>query len=216
MADSGRGIVIFGDVLDSRADAVGSAAWLRHLSGDLDAVYGPARQAEFGFTQGDELQGLLDEGADPLLAVLRAALDPGARPMRWAIVAGAVNPGAGPATERTGAAFLQARAAVTKARAERDGLVLASGDPASDAVLSDLGPVLAVLLADLTERQREIVRGIVVEGLRQADVADRLGISRPTVSVAVGRARLREIVRLAAAIRTLFGRGVAAAGGGPS
>ena len=101
--NGGRGLVLFGDVVGSRRDPTGAGEWLRGLAGRLDAVYGDARLAPFGFTQGDELQGLLATTADPLAAVLVAGLDEAARPMRWVAVAGEVAAGRGPATERSGA-----------------------------------------------------------------------------------------------------------------
>src|SRR5438270_7747752 len=100
------GLVLFGDVADSRVDAARATAWLRTLSRDLDRHYGRDRLAPFGFTQGDEIQGLLAIDADPTAAVLRAALHPQAMAMRWVIVAGRVEPGRGPATQRTGRAFV--------------------------------------------------------------------------------------------------------------
>ena len=60
-----------------------------------------------GLTQGDELQLLLAPGADPFRAVLRAGLHPDALPMRWAIVAGGIDPGSGPATGQPPAYFDQ-------------------------------------------------------------------------------------------------------------
>lgn len=205
---SSRGIVLFGDVVASRSAPIQSSDWLRGLVAELDDAYGGQRLAPFGFTQGDELQGLLVTAADPLEAVFRAAFAGDRRPMRWAIAAGPIDVGRGPATERTGAAFLAAREALGRARDERDGLVVVSGDPEADALLADIAPVLATLLGDLTDRQRAIGRLIVVDGLRQSDAAARLRISRPTVSVAVGRAHLREISRLADAIRSVFTRGL--------
>jgi len=51
------GIVLFGDVVESRDDPEGSSAWLRILCGILEDRYAPAdRLAGFGFTQGDELR----------------------------------------------------------------------------------------------------------------------------------------------------------------
>lgn len=211
MPKPSRGIVLFGDVVASRAAPRRATDWLRGLAAELDEAYGGQRLAAFGFTQGDELQGLLVSAADPLEAVLRASFAVDRRPMRWAVAAGQIDVGRGPATERTGGAFLAARAVLSRARAERAGLVVASGDPEADALLADIAPVLATLLADLTERQRAIGRLIVVEGLRQADAAARLRISRPTVSVAVGRAHIRDIVRLASATRALFARGITTA-----
>src|SRR5437899_6545632 len=113
--------------------------------------------------------------------------------MRWAIAGGPVEQGSGPATQRTGDAFLRARAAITRARERRDGLVVVSGDPDVDGLLDDLAPVLSEMLGGLTERQRTVGRLMLVSSLRQAEVAERLGISRASVSVTAARARVRSI-----------------------
>ena len=204
-----RGIVLFGDVTRSRRDAARMARRLRALAATLDDVYGEERIARFGFTQGDELQGLLATSADPFQAVLIAALTDAGLPLRWAIAGGRIDRGSGPATQRTGEAFLVTRGALAEARARRQGLVVVSGDEATDVILADTAPLLAVLLGDLTDRQREIARLVLIDGLRQADVAARLGGRRPTVSVAVDRARIREIAGLARALRALLAEGLA-------
>jgi RNA polymerase sigma factor (sigma-70 family) len=198
--------VLFADVVASRRDPSGSAARLRHLASDLDAAYGPDRLAPFGFTQGDELQGLLRREADPLEAVLRAALAPGMRPMRWVVVRGAVDPGEGPATQRSGRAFLDARRTIEQARAAHERLVIVGGEPSADELLADLAPVLADLLDGLTPRQRDVARLALVDGLRQAAVAEKLGVRRATVSVSFARARIHSMSRLASAIRRALGQ----------
>ncbi len=72
-------IVLFGDVIRSRRDAPGSTTWLRTLASELEDAYPAAsRLADFEFTQGDEIQGLLRPDADPLAAILRAWLHPDA------------------------------------------------------------------------------------------------------------------------------------------
>jgi len=203
-----RGIVLFGDVVDSRRDPVRSSAWLRTLCSELEDLYPPdERVAGFGFTQGDELQGLLAATADPLLAVLHAALDPEAMRMRWAVALGQVEVGTGPATERTGEAFLRARELLEATRFRRDGLLMSTGEPGADRLLDNLAPLLAELLDDLTPRQRVIARLMLLEGLRQAEVAAELGVARATVSVAYARGRVRPIDRLATALRSIFGAG---------
>ena len=203
-----RGIVLFGDVVDSRRDPVRSSAWLRTLCSELENLYPPdERVAGFGFTQGDELQGLLAATADPLLAVLHAALDPEAMRMRWAVALGQVEVGTGPATERTGEAFLRARELLEATRFRRDGLLMSTGEPGADRLLDNLAPLLAELLDDLSPRQRVIARLMLLEGLRQAEVAAELGVARATVSVAYARGRVRPIDRLATALRSIFGAG---------
>lgn len=208
-------IVLFGDVVDSRRDSPAATAWLRTLADELAGAYPPAaRLADFEFTQGDELQGLLAPGADPLVAVVRAWLHPDGLPMRWIAVSGPVDPGRGPATQRTGGAFLRARALADDRARRRDGLLMSSGDPGSDELLDDLAPLLAELLRDLTSRQRTVARLILVDGLRRAEAAERLGVSRATISVVTERAHLRSIERLAARASSLFAAGAAAAAEG--
>ena len=151
--------------------------------------------------------------ADPLRAVLMAALHEGRQPMRWAVAAGSIAPGEGRATERTGEAFYAARALIEATARTRDGLAMRSGDARADALLADLAPLLAGLLEDLTQRQREVARLALVEHLRQADVAERLDVSRASVSVTWGRGRVRPIERLSRALGTIFADGAAAAWG---
>jgi hypothetical protein len=200
-------LVLFGDVIRSRRDAPAATIWLRILAADLSEAYPVGdRLAPFEFTQGDELQGLIAPTADPLLAVLRAALHPARIPMRWAIVAGEIDPGHGPATQRSGPAFIAARERLAAAAARRETLAVASGDPATDDLLDGLAPLLGDLLADLTDRQREIAWPILVEGLRRSDAAERLHVSRATISVAADRAHLRGIGELARVVRILLAR----------
>ena len=206
--------VLFGDVVRSRSDAPAGTAWLRQLIEELEGVYPrAAREAPFAFTQGDELQGLLSVDADPFEAVLRATLHEQALPMRWVIVAGVIEPGRGPATERTGPAFLDARRSLDQARARRDGLTVHVGDARSDDLLAELAPLLADLLADLTKRQRAIARLMLVDRLRQSEVAERLEVSRATISVMAERARIRRIEGLLDVVRRIVADGVAAAAG---
>lgn len=210
-----RAFVVFGDVVRSRTDAPAATAWLRRLAAELDTAYTPEeRLAPFAFTQGDELQGLLAPSADPVGLVLRAALHPDAIEMRWVIIAGSVEPGRGPATERTGPAFLQARTRIEQARARRDRLVIAVGSEESDILLEELAPLLGDLLAELTDRQREIAHLMLVDGLRQSEVAERLHVSRATISVMADRARIRRVHGLAAVLRRIVRDGVAGSSGG--
>ena len=208
MTAPSTGTVVFGDVVDSRRDP-GSTGWLRALCAELEDAYPRAdRLAAFAFTQGDEIQGLLAPGADPFRAVLHAALQPDARTLRWAIVAGDIDPGTGPATERNGVAFLIAREAIARAKAHREGLVAISGDPEADGLLADTGPLLAALLADLTPRQREVARLIAIDDLRQSQAAEHLGVSRATVSVIADRARVRHLQGLVRTLASIFAEGV--------
>lgn len=211
-------MVLFGDVIRSRRDAPAATSWLRTLRGDLQDAYPPAeRLADFEFTQGDELQGLLHPYADPTKAVIRAALHPASMPpkgadiaMRWVIVKGEVDAGSGPATQRSGPAFVAARERLGVAGTHRERVAAVAGDAATDELLEGLAPLLGELLADLTRRQREIAWPILVEGLRRSEAAARLDIKRATVSVAADRAHLRGIADLAHAVHVLISRGAEA------
>jgi hypothetical protein len=199
--------VLFGDVIRSRRNAPSATAWLRTLSADLTKAYAAdERLARFEFTQGDELQGLLVPTADPLAAVIRAALHPGRIEMRWVAVRGDVDTGRGPATQRSGPAFIAARERLVTAAARRERLAVVTGDPATDELLDGLTPLLAELLSELTVRQREIGWLLLVEGVRRADAAERLHVSRATVSVAADRAHLRWLGDAIAVLRTLIQR----------
>ena len=200
-------LVLFGDVIRSRRDSPAATAWLRTLRTDLQAAVPPEdRLASFEFTQGDELQGLLAPTGDPITVVLRASLHEASRPMRWVVVAGVVDPGDGPATQRSGPAFVAARERLAAAVTRRELLSVVSGDPATDDLLDGLAPLLGELLAELTPRQRQIAWLLLVEDLRRSDAAERLKVSRATVSVAADRAHLRSLADLAHVIRTLLGR----------
>src|SRR4051812_12081593 len=103
MNSNGDAVVLFGDIVNSRTSTQTSAAWLESLCAQLDRDYGEQRLAHFEFTQGDEIQGLLDPAADPFHAVLQATLrahtgEGAVPPMRWVVVYGPIEPGRGPAT----------------------------------------------------------------------------------------------------------------------
>jgi hypothetical protein len=208
----GRAIVLFGDVVGSRRDPTNAATWLRDLTGRLTELYGSDALAPFGFTQGDELQGLLRTTAGPLRAVLLGALDDDAPRLRWVAVAGEVADGTGPAPERNGPAFLAAREAIERARRQRDRLLMLTGDERADVLLDDLAPVLGELLDELTDRQRTVARLALVDQLRQSEVAHRLNVSRATISVTFGRGKVDSIAGLAHAIGLIFADGAQRAG----
>jgi DNA-directed RNA polymerase specialized sigma24 family protein len=129
--------------------------------------------------------------------------------MRWAAAAGSVDPGRGPATRRTGEAFLLARETIERAHHQGDGLLCRTGDARADALLEDLAPVVAEHVGRMTGRQREIARLIVVDGSRQSEVATVLGVTRPTVSSAFRRGDVRSLERLVSAVRSIWRAGIA-------
>ena len=205
------GTVIFGDVVRSRREAAASSEWLARLVRILDARYAGERSAPFGYTQGDELQGLLEQEADPFGVVALAMLHESARPMRWVIRAGQMDPGSGPATQRTGEAFLEARRMLEGAGRRPDALLAATGDPRADRLLEDLAPVLGEMLGGLRPRQRQLARLALLEGRRQAEIAELLGVRRATISVSFRRAGIRSLERMLNATRSTFAEGSQAA-----
>lgn len=214
MTATDRGFVVFGDVIRSRDAPARSTDWLRTLSAELDRrIPASGRLARFGFTQGDELQGLLRLSADPLAVFLLAALHPEGRPMRWVVVGGPVEPGRGPATQRTGPAFLAARELLESDGVRRDLLRVQVGSEPADSLLAELAPLLGDLVSELTTRQRAMARLMILDGRRQTDVAERLRVSRATVSVMAERARIRRITGLIAALRRIIADGVAGGAG---
>jgi DNA-binding NarL/FixJ family response regulator len=130
--------------------------------------------------------------------------------MRWVIVRGAVDEGEGPATQRSGPAFIAARERLETAAARGTAMTATVGDELTDTILDAVAPVLGELLADLTTRQREIAWPILVDGLRQSEVATQLRVSRATISVAARRAHLRSIADLAGVVRLLVASPLAA------
>jgi hypothetical protein len=196
-----RAVVLLADVAGAHRNRAEEAVWLLELAATLAETYGVERLAAFELTAGGELVGLLSADADPLVAVLRAALGQGARPVRWVCAWGVVEPGDGPAARRTGPAVTAAQEALENARVSRERLVILTGNPGADALLAGMAPALVDLLDGLTEHQRVVAGMALLDGMRQAEVAERLGIRRATTSVAFGRARVNSIGRLCEAMR---------------
>jgi predicted XRE-type DNA-binding protein len=184
--------IVCDDIRDATGRPLGGSrleAFVRAL--DHVDPPGPGRS----FTAGpSRVTAVLPAGSDPLRPVLIAGLLSDAPRVRWSIAAG--QPGDGLAQ--------RAAAGIALGRARRDSLVVRTGEPGADRLLEAIAPLLADLLADLTDRQRLVARMLLVEGMRQADVADALGVSRATISVMAARGRVRAIERLAGAIRTLM------------
>jgi hypothetical protein len=129
---------------------------------------------------------------DPFRALMATWFDPATSPARWAVVVGGAS---------------EAHAALDAAATARELLVVRTGRPEADALLADLSPVLGRLLEDMTPSQRRLARYLLVGGIRQADAAELLGISRASVSVAHGRARIHEVGLLLRAVRACWAAG---------
>ena len=96
----------------------------------------------------------------------------------------------------------------TRLAHDRDGLLCQTGDAAADAYLAGTAPVLAAIIDRMTDRQRQIARLALVDGLRQSEIAERLDVARPTVSVSYARADVRNLARLVDAVRRIWTDGV--------
>ena len=134
------------------------------------------------------------DGRDALDRVMTSRLNCPGTALRWGIGAGGDDASA---TTRAALALRSARECGTE-------LGFATGDPWRDALLVDLALALAALLDDLTPRQAEIASLVLLHGARQAEVAEALGVSRATVSVAVARGRLRAIAGARRAIEAVL------------
>lgn len=198
-----RAIAIVGDDIEDRDGTALDPRRLPPIARLLDAAYPDARMAGFS-TSPSRLVGILVPDADPLIAVLLVGLLDGHPRVRWSIVEGELATGRSRAPGRAAALLRQAAEGVVAARARRDRLVIWTGVPGADHLLEALGPLLAELLDELTDRQRSVARMLLVDGLRQADVADVLAVSRATISVMVARGRIRSIDRLAGAVRSVL------------
>jgi len=195
-------LVMCAGVVGSRVQQERADGFLVRLPVILAAAAGPGVLRPFGLcARGDEVEGALLPGADPFRPIVAAALDPDGLPLRWAVVAGEGK-----------AARARAMAELVQLKARRERLVVLSGDPGTDALLADLAPLLDALVGDMTARQRDIARRILVEGRRQAAVAAELRVSRATVSVAVARGRVRDLERAMRGLHGLLMGGIAARG----
>jgi hypothetical protein len=197
-------LILLGEVAGTRQDGSGSTAWLRSLASELDEAYGPERLGHFDLSESGVLGGRITGTADPLVAVLHGALGSGSRPMRWICVRSCPDGLDG----ETGDAGLPGSAAAFEAlkaaRAAHEMLVLRTGRSDTDRLLADMTPALTGMLGDLTARQRAVARMALLEGLRQSEVAQRLGVRRATISVSFARARIQSLAALVSAIRRVF------------
>lgn len=187
------------DVVGSRAQPGRAEAFVGRLPAILAAAAGSGVVRPFVAARGDEVEGTLVPGADPFRPIVAAALDPHGLPLRWAVVAGEGD-----------VARTRAVAELPQLRARQERLVVVSGDPRTDALLADLAPLLDALVGDMTARQRDIARRILIEGRRQAAVAAELQVSRATISVAVARGRVRDLERAMRGLHGLLLGGIAA------
>lgn len=150
-------MALIGDVVGSRA-LPSSTAWLDALCADFNAFFRAEIVAPFKRTKGDEVQGLLRPHADALAAYLRYALADERPPMRWSIVIGQVDAGAGPATDWTGAALVTASDTVDAMKDADDRLRISTGVADLDERLAVFAPWIADWAFELTEKQRTIIR----------------------------------------------------------
>jgi len=199
----GRAICVVGTDIEGLEGGPPAGAAVASLRSRLDDDFDGDLLASFEFHAG-RIVGLLAPGADPLRAVLLGAVGDGAMGIRWGIAQGTIESGAERIARRAASLTVLADEAIAIGRARRDRLIVRTGVAGADRLLDGIAPLLVELLDDLTGRQRTVARLILLEGLRQADVADTLGVSRATVSVMAGRGRIRSVERLAGAIRAVM------------
>lgn len=163
-------------------------------------------------TVGDEVQTVLGDATTALdlaLVLVRSG--------DWAVGIGAGpvdEPLAASSRASSGAAFVHARAAVERARGRREPVpvVVEGADERAAEHATAVVQLLAAVLRRRTGRGWEVA-DLVATGLRQKDVASRLGISEQAVSQRARAALLEEERRARPVAAELIGRAGAGAAG---
>jgi hypothetical protein len=189
------------DQIDSRAsddDAVAPILADRTVWRDRGAVLGPDR------TAGDEFQLVFDDAANALRTALLLR-----REGPWSVGIGVGDvrtPFPATTGEARGAGFLTARTAVDAAKRAPHHLAVVGPDPAASA---GVGALIGLLLEVRARRSAEgwEVADLLEQGLSQAAVADRLGVTPQAISLRARAAAVRlerdAIPALAAALAGL-------------
>ena len=213
-------IAVIADLVGGAAQAATGGPWLDELGEVLNEHF-TARGtliADFARTRGTALEGLISLASDPFDAYLFGSLGYRAgnvvMPTRWAIVAGAVRPGSGPADRRDGMAIRQAQDLSPALRTRGDyALVLRSGAPQPDANLERLTPWITEGIADLTDNQRSLLAHrmragdttLTLERMRQGA---RVDVSLEAVRKTLASTKVRRFDDLIAVARAEFARGI--------
>ena len=182
-------IALIGDIVASRRlDPRRRTALQGRLEQLLDAVNRQHREsiaARFLVTLGDEFQGVLTRGDAVPDIVWQLETELRQIDVRIAIGLGTLHPPFKDyALGMDGPAFHQAREAIELSRKRRlnGGVFAGFGD--DDPVLNGFARILRYVREGFTERQLHtaaLLRG----GIRQSEVADRLGVTRQMVNVRV-------------------------------
>ena len=207
-------MVLFGDVVHSRRCRRRlPPPGLSSCRLGLDDRYRDERLAEFEFTQGDEIQGLLAPRPtrSPPCCTPRSNATPARR--RAADALGRSRPAAWiratarrrvePATRSSGSTGIRVPS--------EPGRMAFAVEPVMRTQThcsTDWRRCSHRIIDAMTDRQREVARLALVEGLRQSEIADRLGVARATVSVSWARGGVRNLGRLVRAIRAIWSEGV--------
>lgn len=159
-------------------DQRGSRSGVDLVPDALAALAGVPTRAAFERTVGDELQGVLDDGA-----ALASALETLLRADSWNIGVG-IGPVEEPLPDHAragrGTAYLHARTAVTAAKSSPWHTRVVGDGPGARAVETTVW-LWAAVLGRRTSRGWEVA-DLVAEGLSYAEVGDRLSISQSAVS----------------------------------
>lgn len=194
---------ITADQIDSRHDIDRAAAQLDRLNDEFASrLLLPADQ-----NSGDEIQAIVADPDAALRLILRLT-----RSRHWSVGVGVgrVREPLPDATRKaTGPAFVAARRAVTLAKRSPARFALRTG--AAGAAQRDASEVEALIALLLLIRDRRTDQGwevvdLLDSGLRQNEIADRLGISSQAVSLRVKAALWRAEEAARPALVTLMGK----------
>ena len=183
---SGPLVALIGDMVQSRALSANACAKAQQefagLVKLLNQRFRKSIASRFVVTLGDEFQGLLQtaEVIPELIWTIEA--DYSARQIRIGVGFGVLHTPIQPtALNIDGPVLHEARAAITLARDRRMLGGVFRGFGAQDDVLTGYAQALRHIRSSWTDRQREVV-GLLRDGLTQAEIAERLGVSKQAVS----------------------------------
>lgn len=183
---SARLIAVIGDMVQSRAlsahDRARAQREFTELVKLLNQRFRRGIASKFVVTIGDEFQGLLHTAEVIPELIWTVEADYAARQIRMGVGFGVLHtPIQTRALNIDGPVLHQARAAITLARDKRmlGGVFMGFGE--HDVILTGFAQVLRHVRSNWTARQREVV-GMLREGLTQAEIAEKLGVSKQAVS----------------------------------
>lgn len=200
-------VVLIGDLVESRelADRAAVQERLRAAVRRVNERHGDVLAAPLALTGGDEVKTMFE---DPAVAVdvivaISEAMHPAA--LAWGLGRGPLETALAPAVgAMDGPCFHRARRAIEQASAEGAWGRAHGFSPLDDRVLSGLLRLTGALRSGWTERQRAYIGAVREGGRTQKEIAGAFGVSPAAVSMALQRARFRDVEEGEAVLRAVL------------